>query len=109
GASVDVVEAYETVVPAGSSELLREVLADPARRPHAITFTSSSTASNVVDMLGGATQAREQLREIALASIGPVTSNTLRSFGLAPEIEASEFTMLGLVDALIAWAQPRTL
>jgi uroporphyrinogen-III synthase len=105
GAAVDVVEAYQTVVPVGSRERVLEVLRDPERQPHAITFTSSSTASNFVEMLGGAAQAREQLRGIALASIGPVTSKTLESFGLAHEIEASEFTMRGLVQALIVWSR----
>jgi len=105
GAVVDVVEAYETVIPAGASGRMREVLGDAARRPDAITFTSSSTVSNLVEILGGVSEAGRQLHGIALASIGPVTSKTLRSFRLAADIEASEFTMRGLVDALIAWAR----
>jgi len=51
GAQVEVVEAYETVVPKSSQELLRAVLSNE-KRPHAITFTSSSTVRNFVSLLG---------------------------------------------------------
>jgi len=73
GATVDVVEAYRTVIPAGSAERLHTLLRDPAQRPHAITFTSSSTARNLVEMLGGAAPAAAALRDIALASIEPIS------------------------------------
>ena len=51
GASVDVVEAYETVAPKSSEKRLRAVLAN-RDKPHAITFTSSSTVRNFVRLLG---------------------------------------------------------
>ena len=52
GARVDVVEAYETVVPQSSRTRLRSALANPRRRPHVITFTSSSTVRNFAALLG---------------------------------------------------------
>src|SRR6185503_1788974 len=52
GATVDVVEAYETVVPTSSQRKLRAVMSDPKRRPNIITFTSSSTVRNFVRLLG---------------------------------------------------------
>src|SRR5580693_1525318 len=52
GAQVDVVEAYETVVPQSSRTRLRSVLRNPRRRPHVVTFTSSSTVRNFVALLG---------------------------------------------------------
>jgi uroporphyrinogen-III synthase len=52
GAVVDVVEAYETVVPESSRTRLRTNLKDAKRRPHVITFTSSSTVRNFVALLG---------------------------------------------------------
>ena len=52
GAQVDVVEAYETVVPQSSRTRLQSALRSPRRRPHVITFTSSSTARNFVALLG---------------------------------------------------------
>src|SRR5580658_6307620 len=52
GAHVDVVEAYETVVPKSSRPRLRSLLGNPRRAPHVITFTSSSTVRNFVALLG---------------------------------------------------------
>src|SRR6202035_5578739 len=79
GAHVEVAEAYETVVPQTSRARLRRVLANPARRPHVVTFTSSSTVRNFVALLGSR---KPNLDGIQLASIGPVTSSTLRDLGL---------------------------
>jgi uroporphyrinogen-III synthase len=112
GAQVDVVEAYETVVPQTSRVRLRAALGNPRRRPHVVTFTSSSTARNFVELLGGPRRAgrkargRERPRHtnldgILMASIGPVTSSTLRELGLRVDIAAKEFTIPGLVDAIV--------
>lgn len=106
GASVDVVSVYETTVPEGSRERLLAAL-NSGRRPDVITFTSSSTARHLIAMLGGAETAGRQLDRIALASVGPVTSTTLRQAGLAPAIEAREFTMTGLVEAISRWHRSR--
>lgn len=114
GAQVDVVEAYETVVPQSSRARLRVVLKNRLRRPHIITFTSSSTVRNFVELLRASqtkTGPRSRVGEnsqgtrldgIRFASIGPVTSSTLRALGLAVDIEASEFTIPGLVKAIVA-------
>ncbi|MBI2677489.1 MAG: uroporphyrinogen-III synthase [Candidatus Koribacter versatilis] len=95
GARVDVVEAYETVVPIGSASRIRAALGGE-RRPNVITFTSSSTVRNFVGMVGDL----KLLRSAGLASIGPVTSATLRELGLKPTIEAKQYTMEGLVRAI---------
>ena len=100
GAQVDVVEAYETVVPESSRPRLRNALANLRRRPHVVTFTSSSTVRNFVDLLGSGRTAG--IGGIRLASIGPVTSSTLRELGLRVDIEATEFTIPGLVKAIAA-------
>src|SRR5580700_10720220 len=52
GAVVDVVEAYETVVPEKSRPRLRALMKNAARRPHIVVFTSSSTVKNFVELLG---------------------------------------------------------
>ncbi len=98
GASVDVVEAYETVVPQESRERLRDALSRPGQRPHAVTFTSSSTARNFMELLGA--ENKHLLTGVMLASIGPVTSTTMRELGLPVHIEASDYTIPGLVSAL---------
>jgi len=106
GAQVDVVEAYETVVPRSSRTRLQIALRDPRRRPHVVTFTSSSTVRNFVDLLGSRQISR--LDEMRLASIGPVTSSTLRELGLRVDIQAKEFTIPGLVAAIESCVQSKT-
>jgi uroporphyrinogen-III synthase len=101
GARVDVVEAYETEVPESSRGELRRVMTDPATRPNVIAFTSSSTARNFVELLRGQESLQHAIAAgVKLASIGPVTSATLRQLGLHPQIEASEFTIPGLISAI---------
>jgi uroporphyrinogen-III synthase len=95
GARVEVVEAYRTELPRGSAGKIRKLLRDRRRRPHAITFTSSSTARNFVKLAGNTS-----LEGIVLASIGPVTSKTLRGCKLRVDAQAREYTMRGLVEAL---------
>jgi len=98
GAHVDVVEAYETIVPNSSRSRLRSSLGKPRRAPHVITFTSSSTVRNFVALLGSYSA---KLDGIRFASIGPVTSSTLRELGLRVDIEAKQFTIPGLVRAIV--------
>jgi len=116
GASVDVVEAYETVLPRSSRTRLRRALRSPQLRPDVITFTSSSTVRNFVALLDpnlafpqpvGLRKRRPQANQplagldgIKLASIGPVTSSTLRELGLRVDIQAKEFTIPGLIKAI---------
>jgi uroporphyrinogen-III synthase len=97
GAKVDVVEAYETVIPKSSRTRLRKLLANPRRCPHVITFTSSSTVRNFLQLAGK----RANLEDIRLASIGPVTSATLKELGLRADLEADEFTIPGLVGKIV--------
>lgn len=101
GAKVEVVEAYETVVPATSRARLQTVLKKPRLRPDAITFTSSSTAKNFVELLRGRGSSSRLVDGVLLASIGPVTSATLREIGLRADVEATEYTMDGLVQAIV--------
>ncbi|HWY22380.1 MAG TPA: uroporphyrinogen-III synthase [Candidatus Acidoferrum sp.] len=97
-AGVDVVEAYETVIPQSSRKRLRTALNSTKERPHVVTFTSSSTVRNFVALLGSRSASLEGIR---LASIGPVTSSTLRELGLRADIAATEFTIPGLVEAIV--------
>ena len=96
GARVDVVEAYETVVPVKSRARLRTVFRQPNSRPDVITFTSSSTVRNFAALLGKS----RKLDGIRLASIGPVTSATLRELGLKVDVEAKNYTIPGLIKAI---------
>ena len=103
GAQVEVVEAYQTGIPLASRARLRSVLQNSKRCPDLITFTSSSTVKNFLALLGPLARRRpDPLVGIRLASIGPVTSNTLRESGLPVDIEASEYTIPGLIAAIVA-------
>jgi len=64
-----------------------------------LTFTSSSTASNLVELLG---ERRSLLDGVKTASIGPVTSQTMRDLGLEVTVEAGESNVQGLIEALVA-------
>jgi uroporphyrinogen-III synthase len=97
GAKVDVVEAYETVVPTSSRMNLRAVIKDRKRSPNLVCFTSSSTVRNFVRLLRG----QEAPRHTKFASIGPVTSSTLRELGFLVHIEAAEYTIPGLIRAIV--------
>jgi uroporphyrinogen-III synthase len=105
GARVDVVEGYQTVVPDSSRKKLQAVMADAKRRPQVVTFTSSSTVRNFVELLGGRERPpqinKDLLKGVRLASIGPVTSATLRQFGLPVHVEAEEYTIAGVTRAIL--------
>jgi uroporphyrinogen III methyltransferase/synthase len=94
GAQVDVVEAYRTVLPDDAAHRAKEVL---ARRPHWITFTSSSTVTNFIAAAG-----RDALDGVKIASIGPITSATVRDQGWEVHAEADPHTTAGLISALVA-------
>jgi uroporphyrinogen III methyltransferase / synthase len=98
GARVDVVEAYQTVLPeidvSALCKLLREGTIDM------ITFTSSSTATNFAAMLRDQDLPRLLSRAV-IACIGPITRKTVEDLGMRPEVVSEEFTIPGLVSAMI--------
>ncbi len=158
GATVNVVEAYETVIPKSSKARLQALMKSPRLRPDVVAFTSSSTVRNFVELLSslgvlnlpgtqnfprtpnlggmptlpgtqqrattrsGGTPANSPARQrrgkpirqspggtadhnlhgIQFASIGPVTSATLREFGLSVDTEAVEYTIPGLIQAIVS-------
>lgn len=112
GAQVDVIEAYETVVPTASRTRLRAALKTAKTRPDVITFTSSSTVKNFVSLLGSGKHSlrggkrRGHLEGITMASIGPVTSATLRELHLGVDVEASQYTIPGLIKAIVTSTRP---
>ena len=70
-----------------------------SKRVHSITFTSSSTATNLCAMLGPDYHSR--LANVRIASIGPVTTKTLRGLNLEPTTIATTSNIDGLVDAIV--------
>ena len=98
GAQVDEVTAYETELTDEGRQTLIDMLKDNAI--DAVTFTSSSTVSNFMTLLEGE-NGKALLKDVTLASIGPITSDTARSLGLEPGIEADPYTIPGLIEALL--------
>jgi uroporphyrinogen III methyltransferase/synthase len=93
GWDVDVVEAYRTEqAPLAEEQVAAVAAAD------VVTFTSSSTVSNLLAAMGG-----RPIPPVVVA-IGPITAATVRDHGLAVDVEAEVHTIDGLVDALVAWA-----
>ncbi|ORU01031.1 Uroporphyrinogen-III methyltransferase / Uroporphyrinogen-III synthase [Anaerovibrio sp. JC8] len=95
GAEVDVVTAYETVMGEVAAEDIKQALTDG--QIDAITFTSSSTVINFLKLIGNDTSL---LKQAKLAAIGPITADTMKKHGLAVSVEAEEYTIDGLVEAL---------
>jgi uroporphyrinogen-III synthase len=111
GATVDVVEVYETVIPKESRRELRVALKNPRARPNIITFTSSSTVRHFAALLakdknGQVDLSRVDLSAMRFASIGPITSATLRELGFRVDIEAEQYTIPGLIAAIVADRRP---
>ena len=104
GARVTIVSAYRKVVPEASIKEIRELFAKDA--PDAITFTSASTAQNLHALLEAA--ALKIPEGIVLASIGPVTSEAMREFGMEPTVEAKQATIASLADALLGSLRERS-
>ena len=101
GAAVHEVNAYRALP--NRPDHLEETLADlDAGRIQAVTFTSSSTAQGFHDLVGAERFAALPGR-CCLASIGPITSRTIRALGAEPTIEAEHFTLDGLVERLVQY------
>ena len=97
GATVDVVDTYDTVAEVDASEAIRDDLI--ANGADAITFTSSSTVRFFFEAFGDGT-ARQILANAPAASIGPITSNTLREYEVPIAVEAEQHDIPGLIAAL---------
>jgi uroporphyrinogen-III synthase/uroporphyrinogen III methyltransferase/synthase len=96
GATVDVVDAYQNVLPESAPSLLRAALAEGI---DAATFTSSSSASHLAEAARAA-GVDWPLRGVAAVSIGPITSQTLRELGWEPAAEADPYDIPGLIAAV---------
>ena len=93
GAHVDVVEAYRNVIPPEAADHADAVFREPY--PDWVTFASSSAVDNLVQLIG-----RDRISPVKIASIGPITSRTIRKHGLAVTAEAEVHTIEGLVRAI---------
>lgn len=97
GAIVDEIAVYHTLPAQPDPDGLREL----GRGVDVITFTSSSTVRNFVALAGE----DAILPGTVIACIGPITANTARELGLRVDVMATEYTMDGLVAALVEYLE----
>jgi uroporphyrinogen III methyltransferase / synthase len=98
GARVDEITAYRTrIAQNNTGELIAEL---ENGRVDVITFTSSSTVTNFMELLPPE-RARELLAGVSLASIGPITTETAEKLGLSMDITADTYTIPGLCKAIV--------
>jgi uroporphyrinogen III methyltransferase / synthase len=93
GAEVDVLALYETLPVALTPQILQV-----ASSADYITFTSSSTVRYFIE---AADEQPSLAPGTRVASIGPITSATLREHGIEPHMEAEQHDVDGLVAALV--------
>lgn len=96
GAHVDVVEAYRNVIPVEAEARARTVFREPY--PDWVTFASSSAVENLMKLVG-----HDALSRVKIATIGPVTSQTVRSYALTVTAQARVYNITGLVEAVASF------
>ncbi|MGE5406045.1 MAG: uroporphyrinogen-III synthase, partial [Candidatus Saccharibacteria bacterium] len=98
GVEVDEIEIYESVIEDNIGAEERDLLENG--EVDVVTFTSSSTVTNFVQMLGPAIN--DKLKNKAkIACIGPITAETARQTGFEVDLVAADYTIDGLVKALL--------
>jgi uroporphyrinogen III methyltransferase/synthase len=104
GAVVNVVEAYRTVKAEENKEDIQEML----RREeiHMVTFTSSSTVDNFLDMFRGE-PILEWMEKTAVACIGPVTAERAEQKGLTVTLVAKQYTIPSLTQTIVDYFAQR--
>ena len=88
GADVEIVPIYRTISAIEGTINLDDI--------DLVTFTSSSIVKNLVNAVGAGA-----LKNIKTAAIGPITAETIKKFGINIDIEAEEYTINGLVEAIL--------
>ncbi len=97
GATVVEVAAYQSQCPPSIDPTI--LIALQQQQVDIITFASSKTVKHFCQLIGTSLPSGWQER-VCIASIGPQTSATCRSLFGKVDIEATEYTLAGLVAAL---------
>jgi uroporphyrinogen-III synthase len=102
GATLAVVDAYRNVLPKTAPQQLRHAY---ARGLDAATFTSSSTVTHLAEAAraGGLPF---PLPGVPAVSIGPITSQTLRTCGWEPKAESDRHDIPNLILATVRYFSP---
>jgi uroporphyrinogen III methyltransferase/synthase len=98
GLEVTEADTYDTVIDAENAAETAQLLEEKAIQ--LITFTSSSTVKNFVQAMAGHDLTR-LLEGVQIACIGPITAGTAKDLGLPVHVIAKEYTIQGLLDAVL--------
>ncbi len=100
GAALDIVDVYRTIMPENKIERVYKMLEEGDI--DMITFTSSSTVNNFMKMFGDkAERIKTWLKDVDIASIGPITSETVKKLGLNITVEPVDSTIDALTEVII--------
>jgi len=106
GAEVQVAPMYQTVVPQSEVEGIKTRFL--SQGIEMVTFASSSTVRNFVELFGGAKELQKILQHTIIGCIGPITAGTARELGLQVDVVAGQNTIPALVEALVVYRQQST-
>ncbi|MBI5746158.1 MAG: uroporphyrinogen-III C-methyltransferase [Nitrospirae bacterium] len=104
GARIKVVTAYKTIKPEEDLERVRELLKN--KEISVITFTSSSTVKNFLEMFNKG-EVMGLIDGTAVACIGPITAKTAEDLGIRTDIMPSKYTMPELTEAIVTYFSKR--
>ena len=101
GAQVTSVPVYEWGLPADTGPLRSAIAAIARNEIDVILFTTATQADHLLQIAAGINEEdglRRALSRMVVASIGPTTSERLREFGIAPDMEPEHPKMGYLVS-----------
>lgn len=106
GAVVDEIPAYETVQPDQDQGRVKGML--EKGEIDMVTFTSSSTVTNFVEMFHEEGQhLKTWMANVAVACIGPITARTAEEQGLSVSLVPEEYTIEALTNAIVDYFSSR--
>ncbi len=100
GADVTVATAYENVRPVADMERVKKLFDE--KKISVVTFTSSSTVHNFIEILGQK-EYKTLIAGVKVACIGPVTAKTAEEYGMKTDIMPKEYTIPAFVDAMVEY------
>lgn len=103
GIQVDTPLTYRTIKPTEHGKRLAKFLREG--KITIATFTSPSSFNNLLDILKE--DAKEMLKEVAIAAIGKTTARAIQEAGFKVSIIPEKSTIKNMVEAIIKWAQQR--
>jgi uroporphyrinogen III methyltransferase/synthase len=100
GAQVTVATAYENVRPDADVDRLKKLFQE--KKISAVTFTSSSTVNNFVEMMGKS-EYKTLMNGVTVACIGPVTARTAEEYGMKVDVMPKDYTVPALVESMVEY------